>query len=446
MAAVDLLNYQKKFLQDPSRHVILMWSRGARKTFTTTLKLVLDCFEKDAKGERTDWVILSRGDRQALEAIQMARRHCEVILRDFGSRQSTFVSEDGLRRYTQHEIRFPCGSRIIALPANPDTARGYSANTLLDEFSIHEKSVEIWRAVYPILRGRYKVFVASTPKGGRNQMFYQLVHDTSGLWSKHIVDVHAAVAQGLPLNIEEEKAGIKDPDGWRQEYELQWLDEVSAWLPFDLILSAEHYECGNPADYMGGPCYVGVDVARHRNLWAAWILERVGDVFWTREIITLDSNAGFEEHRHTLSKIMQQYRVVKLSIDSTGMGEEAEWAEKKWGSRVDAVNFTQGSKHRMAGIGKMAFERNRIRIPLEDQDVRDDLYSLRKFDGVVPRFDTEKGASAVGSHADRAWALFLALSSAEENDGPRIITSSGQTAADVYQAQMRSLIASSSGR
>ena len=54
------------------------------------------------------------------------------------------------------EIEFPGGSRIIAIPANPNTARGYSANLTLDEFAFHEQPDAIWRAIYPSISNPLK--------------------------------------------------------------------------------------------------------------------------------------------------------------------------------------------------------------------------------------------------------------------------------------------------
>jgi Terminase large subunit, T4likevirus-type, N-terminal len=217
-----LLKYQKDFLSDDSRCILLNWFRASGKDTTATLKIVFDCADKDFQNERTDWVILSRGDREAFGIFQVARKYCEDFLYVFNSSQSQFSSEDGLRRYTQHEIRFPCGSRIISLPANPDTARGYSANFFLNELSTFERDEEIWQSVSPCLRSKHKIIVASTPRGDRSRLFYRLATDESGAWSKHVVDVHKAVEQGFPMDVEAERSNIDQLD-WIQDYELNWL-------------------------------------------------------------------------------------------------------------------------------------------------------------------------------------------------------------------------------
>lgn len=425
--AIELLPYQQKFLRDTSRFILLCWSRGARKTFTTTLKIVNSCFDKEAHGQRETWVILSRGDRQAKEAIEEAKRHCRAMLLQVCVETGEFTSSDGKRRYTQHEIRFPCGSRIIALPANPDTARGYTANIYLDEFSIHEHDVEIWRAMLPILRGRFRVIISSTPKGGKTRVFYKLLNDTSDIWSKHIVDVYEAVRQGLPLDIEIERKALNDPDGWAQEYELQWLDELTAWLPFDLITACEHHEC-IPENYLGGVCTIGIDIARHRHLWVAWVLERWGDRLWTREVSTL-SKATFAEQQAEVVRLCNRYRVTRIAADKTGIGEKpVEDLQALYGEElVEGVAFSAQAKYRLATIGKNAFEARTLWIPEDDLDIRSDLYSLRKKTTPMGnfQFDTDSGGSGEGSHADRAWALFLALYAAESAPGAFEFETSG---------------------
>jgi predicted transcriptional regulator len=66
--------------------------------------------------------------------------------------------------------------------------------------------------------------------------------------SRHVVDIHQAVAQGLDRNVAELRAGMADEDAWAQEYGRRWLGEASAWLDYDLIAAAEHPEAGDDDD------------------------------------------------------------------------------------------------------------------------------------------------------------------------------------------------------
>jgi hypothetical protein len=47
---------------------------------------------------------------------------------------------------------------------------------------------------------------------------------------------------------------------------LQWVDEASAWLPYELITSCEHERAGSPDAYSGGSCFVGVDIGARKTV------------------------------------------------------------------------------------------------------------------------------------------------------------------------------------
>ncbi|QIW15843.1 terminase [Pasteurellaceae bacterium RH1A] len=403
-----LYDYQKKWLADKSRFKVAMFARQTGKTFTTTLEIVLDCLEAEARGDKARWVILSRGERQAKEAMnEGVKRHleamgiaCEVLEVPFDPTVNAL------------EVVFPNGSKITALPANPDTARGFSANVFLDEFAFHQDSREIWKALFPVISAGWKLRVVSTPNGKGNK-FYELMTDlTNQEWSRHSVDIYQAVKDGLPRNIDQLRKGLNDDDAWAQEFELQWLDEASSWLSYDLIDGVEHPQAGKPEHYTGNPCFVGMDIAVRGDLTVIWVLELVGDVYWTREIITL-KRVALREQLEELGRVMREYNVIACHLDQTGMGEKmVEDAQYQHGaSRVQGVLFNVASKLNMATLGKNAFEDRKIRIPQGDNALREDLHKLKKITGSTgqPRFIAESDSRG---HADRTWACFLALNAA----------------------------------
>lgn len=409
--AVPLYLYQRNWLLDKSRFKIGMFARQTGKTFTTTLELVDDSFEMEALGRRTRWVILSRGERQAREAMEEGvKKHCKAYNLAIQEFESGFRGADGTV-YNQLDVVLPNGSKITALPANPDTARGFSANVFLDEFAFHADSRKIWSALFPVISNGYKLRVTSTPNGKGNK-FYDLMTGDDKLWSRHTVDIYQAVNDGLPRDIEQLRAALNDEDAWAQEYELKWLDEASAWLSFDLINAVEHDAAGRPDHYQGGPCYVGVDIAARNDLFVIWVVEQVGDVLWTREIITR-RRVSFAEQDALLDEVFRRYKVIRCCMDQTGMGEKpVEDAQRRHGStRVEGVLFTAINKLTMATLGKEAFEDRQIRIPLGDPALRADLHKLQKVNGPTgtPRFVADSDSAG---HADRAWACFLACNAA----------------------------------
>jgi len=404
MSAPLLYPYQQRWLADTSRFKVGMFARQTGKTFTTTLELVLDCLDAEAKGRRTRWVILSRGERQAREAMEEGvKLHLKAMQAAF----EYLELEHEEAKVKSLEVTLPGGSRITALPANPDTARGFSANVFLDEFAFHADSRKIWMALFPVISAGWRLRVVSTPNGKGNK-FYDLMTGEESAWSRHQVDIYKAVADGLPRDIEELRAGLDDEDAWSQEFELNWLDEASAWLSYDLINAVEHDDAGYPDRTGSGATYIGNDIGRKKDLWVAWVWERVGDVLWTRDVRVL-KRATFREQDQVLDELVARYNPVRICMDQTGMGEKpVEDAKHRYGQmRVEGVMFTGDSKQHMANLAKEAFEDRQVRIPLGDAAIRADLHSLKKVTtpaGNV-RFDVDGG----DGHADRAWAAFLGI-------------------------------------
>ena len=152
----SLLSYQRRWIDDAARFKIGCMARQTGKSWTSALEAVRDCLER-----KTTWVCLSAGERQALEWMLKAREHTEAFKVALAGYEEDRASAESLLKAA--EIRWPNGSRLIAIPANPDTARGYSANLLLDEFAFHENPDAIWRAIYPSisnpLKGEFKIRV-----------------------------------------------------------------------------------------------------------------------------------------------------------------------------------------------------------------------------------------------------------------------------------------------
>ena len=390
-----LYPYQQRWLQDKSRFKIGMFSRQTGKTFTSTLEIVLD-----AVASKKRWVILSRGERQAREAIEEGvKRHLSAIKIAFESLEYDFDPQTKAL-----EVVLPNGSRITALPANPDTARGFSASVLLDEFAFHRDSRKIWQALFPVISAGHSLRVVSTPNGKGNK-FYELMTSNDGAWSRHVVDIYQAVEEGLPRDIEELKDALNDIDAWMQEFELQWMDEATAWISYELIDAAESEQM--PL-LDGSDCYLGWDVARRRDLSVMWVIGEGKTI----EVVAMRGKK-FEEQTAEFDRLMECYKCRRACIDQTGMGEAiVEHLQKKYGThRCEGVLFTGNVKQDLATILKQKFEDRLVQIPC-DRAMRESLHSIKKMtttSGNV-RFDAERSEAG---HGDYFWALALAIHAAD---------------------------------
>ncbi len=410
--AIPLYAYQRAWFADRARFKIGMWSRQVGKTFTTGLEIVDDVMAAKAEGRASPWLILSRADRQAREAMRASiQTHARAYGLALKGMEYDWADEGG-NTYRAHEWDAGGGNIVTALPANPDTARGFSRNVYLDEFAIHKDARGIWGALYPTITRGWKIRVTSTPKG-KSGKFYELMTADDDRWSRHVVTIHRAVADGYPADIDALREGLADDELWRQEYECEWLDEAVAWLTWELIDGVEHPDAGNPSLYSGGRCVIGNDIARRRDLWVAWVLELVGDVAWTREIRTL-RGATFREQDETLDELVSRYRPARIGMDQTGMGEKpVEDAKRRYGdSVVEGVLFTPAARLDMATAMRERCEDRTIRIPAGDGALRADLHAIKKVVGLTgaPRLLADGDTDG---HADRFWAGALACAAAD---------------------------------
>ena len=413
-----LLPYQLGWIDDAARFKIGLMARQTGKSWTSALEAVRDCKER-----KTTWVCLSAGERQALEWMLKAREHVQAFqVAEAGYVESRDAAETLLK---QAEFRFANGSRLIAIPANPDTARGYSANLLLDEFAFHENPDQIWRSIYPSisnpLKGIYKLRVVSTPNGLGNK-FADLWTKAEG-WSRHHVDIYEAVKAGLPVNVEELKLGLNDPEGWAQEYECQFLDAAAVLLPYELIAGCESSEATTAiapewwAGAAGKPLFIGWDFARKRDLSVPWVCKRVGDVLHTREVQEFRGMSTPDQVDAMDIRIRACRRVcVDYTGPGIGLGDELvkrfqEYnPEKHLFGKIELVTFTNAKKLELFPALRVAFEKREIRVPV-NRAVREDLHSMQRVSTAAGNV-TYRAPHTDDGHADRCTALALCLRAA----------------------------------
>jgi len=391
-----MLPYQQRWVADSSRFKIWLKSRQIGGSLGSAFEAVASCMDKPF----TDWVVLSAGQRQSEEWMLKGNRVARVVCDALGM---------GTPDCRNSEVRFSNGSRILALPANPDTVRGYSANLVLDEFAFHERPDRIYEAIYPAisnpLRGELKIRIISTP-AGRNSKFYEIWNKSNELkFVRHKTTIHTAIEEGLPMNAEELKRGLDDPDAWEQEYECEFVDAANVLLPYTLIDECVSEEATIDFDYTTGrQFFTGIDIGRKHDLTVCWTLEKVGDVYWTREVLTL-KDTPYHLQEELLSDRIN--RASFAAIDSTGIGNAvSESLARRFDYKLEECNFTQGFKAKIFPGLRRAFQERSVRVP-RDKAIREDLHSVNEV--------TTPGGSKMyralrraDGHADRCTALALA--------------------------------------
>lgn len=402
-----LLPYQRAWVDDRSRFKIGAWSRQTGKSFCTAAEAVESCLQQP--GER--WVCLSAGERQALEWLDKAKEWSEAYRLTIESLTEDRDVAGSLLRSA--DIRFANQSRIIAIPANPSTARGYSDNVVLDEFAHHESQDAIWGAMFPsitnplsgsflrkvraALAGRdagpeqpKRIRVVSTFNGRSNRFWRLWEHAKESGWSAHKLTIHDAKAGGLDVDIDALRAAMDDPDLWAQEYECDPTDASNTLLPYDLISLAETVDATEAigADFWGSTSeelYCGIDFGRNQDPTVCWTWARVGDLLITREVLVLRDVSTPDQTAILSNRIA---RASKICLDYTGPGigfgdiiakEHGEWRpEGHQFGKVELCVFTTGFKREIFPRLRKVFEApTRARIPVS-REVREDLHAMQQ--------------------------------------------------------------------
>lgn len=324
------------------------------------------------------------------------------------------------------------GTELRAFSSNPNTLRGVAGDVVLDEFAFLKGQDKVWAAVVAIAKATlgnaegYRIVVLSTPFGDDN-LFHEIARGRMHKsFSQHTVDVHRAKRDGFPIRKYDPETGeyvpgtlddlrleVGDPDTFAQEFECSFLSASTRYI------SAETYDAqcyDYPKAFPPGPAQLfgGMDVARERDNSAIVDVEKKGDTLWHTKTETM-RKASWDTQEAWVDQGMG--RRVRFAVDSTGIGSQfAERMEKRWPGQVEGIDFTGTNKEVLATGLKLALERGRLRPrkynpesgDMEDFELRKDVLNLRReftqmgnVRYLAPR--TKSG------HADRAWALALAV-------------------------------------
>lgn len=429
---VELLPYQREDVESAARFRWNCWARQTGKSFTKSLRRILRGLRRGR-----NQIFLSAGERQSRELMQKARQHCEALKIATDYYDNRYFQDMHIK---QLEIVLPGNVRIIGLPANPQTARGYTGDVLLDEFAMHAHDREIWGALFPtLLRGEGELDIASTPRG-RSNMFYELRSNEA--FATSTVTLPDAIAMGLEADAEQMREAIGDEEIYRQEFLCEFLDEAAAFLTYEQIAACidadlVSYNTIGPLIDDSRDLFAGVDIGRKHDLTVLWVvaidsertergLAACGGVPFQRAPILRTvavvefSNAPFRTQFDALCELLSLNRVRRCCIDAGGLGMQlAEQAVERFGGhRVEAVTLTSALKSQLAGGLRIAVEQRRIRIPANDRIVRD-WHSVERTVSESGHFRLAAPRKE-GSHADRFWAAALALHAAEAGSAVRI--------------------------
>jgi len=430
-----LCPYQLAWLRDPASLAICEKSRRIGWTWTQALAAVLYCAEN--KG---NYYHSSADMTASVEFIEDCESWAAMVNAVAKVKDAREVIDD--EEINTLVMTFANGRKIVAGSSNPKFFRSKGGAVGFDEYDFHNDQAALFKAGHATAMFWGFPMRIWSSVNGQGTVMHRLVQQVERgelNASLHRVTVLDAVEQGIVERIRmrrerldhvpEPDAGMRqewldelrstcpDEETWNQEYLCIRSTDASALLDYDLLRGCEAanlaYDQSGPMQLTEGRCYAGFDVGRKKDLSVLWVVERVGDVFWTRRVQVFD-RAPFSAQEGAINQVLASPAVRRLCIDSTGIGLQlSERLAERWGRhRIEPVNFTGPVKAELAMPLRRLFEDRLIRIPMDDS-IREDLHSIRKTVTAAGnvRFDAAPGSS--DGHADRFWALALAYHAAE---------------------------------
>lgn len=438
------LPFQSRWIKDESRIKLMEKSRQIGISWSTAY----GADERAAaKGARFDEWVSSRDDIQARLFIEDCKLWAGIMgmaAKDLGE-----VVLDAEKKVSAYVLQFASGRRIHSMSSNPDAQAGKRGSRVLDEFALHREQRKMWAIAYPGITWGGSMELISTHRGSHS-FFNQLVREARHGGnpkniSLHRVTLQDALDQGflfklqqaLPADAEQQdmdeaayfdfvKAGAADEESFDQEYMCIPADDDSKFLEYGLITACEYsggtdWQRGLDGPFQGR-LFCGVDIGRKKDLTVLWVVEQLGDVFYTRHVETME-----RMRKSAQEAILWPWFEIcdRICIDATGLG--IGWtddAQDRFGEqRVEAVNFSGPVKEALAYPLKGAMEDRMVRIP-DDPKIRADLRKVQKVTTAAGniRFVAE---STPDGHADRFWALALALHAGSNPSAPIEFMSGG---------------------
>jgi len=433
-----LLPYQKKWVEDRSRLKIAEKSRQIGWTWAAAYALVKQ--KSRASCPHYDAWISSRDELQAQLFLEDCKMWVDLLSIDLSELGHPLLAKGGTASFA---LRFANGRRIHSMSSSPDAQAGKRGDRVLDEFALHEDPRKLYSIAYPGITWGGSLEIFSTHRGSRNffnELITEIKHKGNPKgFSLHSVTLQQALEEGLLYKIQCKlqgddsrqdmdeaqyfdfiRNGCPDEESFLEEFCCIPGDDAAAFLSYDLIASCE-YKAGEDWDVdfirqseiQNRQLFVGVDIGRDHDLTVIWVIEKIADLRRTRLVRVLDRES-FDAQEQALYSILDSPAVSRCCIDQTGIGRQfVERAQRKYGPRrVEGIHFTSAVKEELAYPVRAAFEDKSLRIP-NDKLIRADLRSIRKETTAAGniRFVGERNRNG---HADRFWALALALHAAKD--------------------------------
>ncbi len=440
------LPYQRRWIEDDSVLKLIEKSRQVGLTWGTAYRIVR--LHALASYKRDSW-ISSRDEMQAMLFIADCKKFASLL--QIAAEDMGLTIVDPAAKTSAYTLRFANGTCIYSLSSNADAQAGKRGNRLFDEFALHPDPKRLYDIGSPGITWGGSLEIISTHRGAQNYFNKLILEVREGGNPKNIslhrVTLQDALDEGFLHKLQSKlpegdfrqemdeadyfnyvRSTCSTEEQFMEEFMCQPADDSSAFISYELLMACSRHEYKKNVIHLNkdnnwhaldlteevgkyrldftGEYYLGMDIARKRDLSAIWLAQKVGSLMLPKLVISLEA-CRFARQEEVLYSLLEVVQLKRACIDATGIGAQlAERARERFGSKVEDVMFSNSWKEDAATKLHMQMEDRSFLVPLDDH-VFADFRSIRKVTTSAGHHRYEGERKNADSHADRFWAAAL---------------------------------------
>lgn len=424
----EIFGYQKVWYRNADQRTrMILKSRQIGATWYFAREALLDAI---ATGRNQIFLSASKAQAHVFKQyiIAFAREHADVDLKG-------------------DPIVLPNGAQLIFLGTNARTAQGHHGNFYFDEYFWVPRFTELNKVASAMaLHKQYRKTYFSTPSA--------MSHEAFKVWNgeqfnkrrpkaeRATIDVsHAALKDGMLaadrkwrqivtiLDAEAGGCNLFDIDELRFEYSpdefanllmCEFIDDTASVFPLKVMQSCMVDAMVDWTDvnwfglrrYGHHPVSIGYDpslTGDSAGLVVTALPTKPGGPFRVLERYQLRGEE-FEDQAERIKQLMQQYNVVDIAIDATGLGHGVYQLVKKFFPRVRKIIYSPEVKTRLVLKAQELIRAGRFLFDAGMNDIAAAFMAIRKTITASGNAITyTAGRAKETSHADLAWACMHSL-------------------------------------
>lgn len=314
-----------------------------------------------------------------------------------------FVPEGREQTWKATELTLTNGCVFYSKPYS-ESVRGLRIDYLLcDEGGQYEDKTIFWTVISPVVQlNMGRIIVIGTPRS-HIDLLNELDNNDEYFAKKYPAEI-----DGQPIWPQKYASGLMDEPNKRslnqvrkeigelnymQEYLLVPISSANSIFPIEMLMKCiDNTQKFLPFGKINSKYFVGVDLAvsQQGDYTVYTVLEANAD---GKKLVYAERfRDSFEQQKKLLTKIMVDFKPVKVCVDKTGLGEQIFKDLSMTINHLDPIHFTYDEKFKLVMDLRHEFETYNMSIPLSKDDPQTYSYGqelLKELNEFVLKVDLE---------------------------------------------------------